>query len=385
MHSHAQGRGTPTRHALFIDAADEIRRLLHQFAAGFLKEPTPALIERLAEQELDCRSALEPRRARAEPASRCRGRARSIDAGRSRRSAATASSRGRRARAAEPELSRRRSPSLPRPLGQAAFSTLAPLPAAAADARRCGARRRARRRRRHRRRRRGRRRPVPDLRGRGGRAAAAAGRAPARLGARRPTTAAPRGLLRTLHTLKGSARLAGAMRLGEMAHRMESEIEHLRRTRASTPPTSSRCCTASTRCRRAFDALRAATPAPASRAERWRSDGRCRRRPCRRSAEAAEPSRVELPEPTPAAAPPRRGAGAPRRAPAPPRRRTHRLRALPTPAARPRRRDRAAAASQAVRVRAHLLDRLVNQAGEVMITRSRLEADSASCAARWAT
>lgn len=33
--------------------------------------------------------------------------------------------------------------------------------------------------------------------------------------------------LRTLHTLKGSSRLAGAMRLGELSHRMESEIEEL--------------------------------------------------------------------------------------------------------------------------------------------------------------
>ena len=34
-------------------------------------------------------------------------------------------------------------------------------------------------------------------------------------------------VLRALHTLKGSSRLAGAMRLGEMAHRLESAIEHL--------------------------------------------------------------------------------------------------------------------------------------------------------------
>jgi len=34
-------------------------------------------------------------------------------------------------------------------------------------------------------------------------------------------------VLRTLHTLKGSSRLAGAMRLGELSHRMESEIESL--------------------------------------------------------------------------------------------------------------------------------------------------------------
>jgi len=35
--------------------------------------------------------------------------------------------------------------------------------------------------------------------------------------------------MRTLHTLKGGARLAGAMRLGELAHRLETAIEHLLR------------------------------------------------------------------------------------------------------------------------------------------------------------
>ena len=33
--------------------------------------------------------------------------------------------------------------------------------------------------------------------------------------------------MRTLHTLKGGARLAGAMRLGERAHRLETAIERL--------------------------------------------------------------------------------------------------------------------------------------------------------------
>ena len=37
----------------------------------------------------------------------------------------------------------------------------------------------------------------------------------------------PAACMRTLHTLKGGARLAGAMRLGEMAHRLETEIERL--------------------------------------------------------------------------------------------------------------------------------------------------------------
>lgn len=41
-----------------------------------------------------------------------------------------------------------------------------------------------------------------------------------------PQERGPRGqVLRALHTLKGSARLAGALRLGEMAHRTESAIE----------------------------------------------------------------------------------------------------------------------------------------------------------------
>jgi chemosensory pili system protein ChpA (sensor histidine kinase/response regulator) len=37
----------------------------------------------------------------------------------------------------------------------------------------------------------------------------------------------PAACMRTLHTLKGGARLAGAMRLGEMAHRLETRIERL--------------------------------------------------------------------------------------------------------------------------------------------------------------
>jgi chemosensory pili system protein ChpA (sensor histidine kinase/response regulator) len=46
--------------------------------------------------------------------------------------------------------------------------------------------------------------------------------------ARRPSeSAAASACMRTLHTLKGGARLAGAMRLGEMAHRLETAIEHL--------------------------------------------------------------------------------------------------------------------------------------------------------------
>ena len=37
--------GTPQHGKAFTDAAEEIRRLLHQFAAGFLKEPNPGVIQ----------------------------------------------------------------------------------------------------------------------------------------------------------------------------------------------------------------------------------------------------------------------------------------------------------------------------------------------------
>jgi len=47
-HSHALGRGRREDAELFIDVADEVRRLLHQFAAGFLKAPPQDLLDRLS-------------------------------------------------------------------------------------------------------------------------------------------------------------------------------------------------------------------------------------------------------------------------------------------------------------------------------------------------
>jgi hypothetical protein len=48
---HVQGRAPAlAQHVkVFLDAADDIRRLLHQFAAGFLKQPEPRLIQALSE------------------------------------------------------------------------------------------------------------------------------------------------------------------------------------------------------------------------------------------------------------------------------------------------------------------------------------------------
>ncbi len=140
-------------------------------------------------------------------------------------------------------------------------------------------------------------------------------------------------VLRALHTLKGSARLAGALRLGEMAHRMESEIEHFDSGAAlqvgDLEPLLHR-----------FDGLQA-------NFDMLRATG----------GEAA--AAVELPEQI--VAQPEAGE-APKRG------------AVAMPAASVLSSIRAAA-SQSVRVRSQLLDRLINQAGEVMITRSRLEAE----------
>ncbi len=151
-------------------------------------------------------------------------------------------------------------------------------------------------------------------------------------------------VLRALHTLKGSARLAGALRLGEMAHRMESEIEYFGSENvnaADLEPLLHRFDGMQAN----LDTLRATGGLPAVVA------------PLQPQVEPEQPVAAPL---TPAAAD-APAAKAPRKA-------------LAQPAASllaPQR----AAANQAVRVRSQLLDRLVNQAGEVMITRSRLEAE----------
>jgi chemosensory pili system protein ChpA (sensor histidine kinase/response regulator) len=55
----AIGSGTAEEASLFVDAADEIRHLLHQFAAGFLKQPSEALLARLAQHELSSAQRLD--------------------------------------------------------------------------------------------------------------------------------------------------------------------------------------------------------------------------------------------------------------------------------------------------------------------------------------
>jgi chemosensory pili system protein ChpA (sensor histidine kinase/response regulator) len=158
-------------------------------------------------------------------------------------------------------------------------------------------------------------------------------------------------VLRVLHTLKGSARLAGAMRLGEMAHRMESAIEQMGSEfvqSAQIEPMLGRY----DRLQEVFDDL-CKGPAP---------------EPVASAPASPAPAAAAAPVATaPAAAAPKPATPAPAQMPV--------VRpAMPAPVARPAApAAQRASSGQTVRVRSNLLDRLVNQAGEVMITRSRLD------------
>jgi chemosensory pili system protein ChpA (sensor histidine kinase/response regulator) len=156
-------------------------------------------------------------------------------------------------------------------------------------------------------------------------------------------------VLRALHTLKGSARLAGALRLGELAHRMESQIESLGSENfqaAAIDPVLQRFDVIQGN----FEALRARGTVPHDAAAGQQESAVA-------DAEKASPSPAQ--SAAAALAPLAQPAGL--------------QRSLVAQAAQqaivPR------ASGQAVRVRSQLLDRLMNQAGEVMITRSRLESE----------
>jgi chemosensory pili system protein ChpA (sensor histidine kinase/response regulator) len=140
-------------------------------------------------------------------------------------------------------------------------------------------------------------------------------------------------ILRLLHTLKGSARLAGAMRLGEMAHRMESSIEQIGTEALQSiqlEPLLTR-----------FDTLQSAFAGLGVTPELAESEA------------TALPTKSLVPATELAVTP-------------------LDLKSVvhvPAMPVAPR-----AVANHSVRVRSQLLDRLVNQAGEVMITRSRMDA-----------
>jgi len=146
-------------------------------------------------------------------------------------------------------------------------------------------------------------------------------------------------VLRVLHTLKGSARLAGAMRLGEMSHRMESSIEQIG-TEQLQPVQLEPLLTR-------FDALQATFKALGAAPAEVEEEDITTQAP---AVESDETEAAAVPVSTPVAVP---------------------LKVLPRGMAtvQPVRQS----ANQSVRVRSQLLDRLVNQAGEVMISRARME------------
>ncbi len=246
MRSQLAGHGREGEAVLFVDAADEIRRLLHQFAAGFLPQVQPGLMDRLAEHE---RLPVPPEAedlAAAELAAEAEATLRAEDTSApvpaplvepTPDGAAVPWSQGEAQPEPEPEPERSLSPSIFDTLssGRGPGAGLAPvvvadfLPAAADDSTAStGARadafdddegidvvdsidielwpifeEEAEE-------------LLPQLQGRLRDWLEAPG-----------DPAGPGACMRTLHTLKGGARLAGAMRLGEMAHRLETAIEHL--------------------------------------------------------------------------------------------------------------------------------------------------------------
>ncbi|MDP1650075.1 MAG: Hpt domain-containing protein [Rubrivivax sp.] len=308
MRSHAAGHGRAGEPELFNEAADEIRRLLHQFAAGFLRPVAPELMERLALHE---RLAPEP-----EPVP---------------------------AAGAESAFDLLAEPAAATPVTQgdedidavdAVDDELFPIFEEEADE------------------------LLPQLQTR------------LRDWLEQPQALdAASACLRTLHTFKGGARLAGAMRLGEMAHRLETAIEGLAArgsaSAADVEPLLGRADAMAS----AFDALR--VPAAHARAEA-----------------AAEPSAEPSAEPAAAAA----TAAALEPGPvAEPAAAAAEVAAAVPPVAVDWQRlvaaeaaaeglvemaaERPAGGAVVVRVRAALLDRLVNSAGEVSITRARMDTD----------
>ncbi len=166
-------------------------------------------------------------------------------------------------------------------------------------------------------------------------------------------------VLRALHTLKGSARLAGAMRIGEMAHRIESEIEQ-NGSDAAASQEFEPLLTRLDAMQAAFDRLRQADAAAAAVSVTPGDPPVPVEPPVRPPVAAVSPASQAQPPLADGASASDTGA---------------RKLAVPPPQAMVVQPLRQAASAASIRVRSQLLDRMVNQAGEVMITRSRMEAE----------
>ncbi len=382
--SQALGAGDSTEAALFNDSADEIRRLLHQFAAGFLKTPAPALIDRLVDHERHSAERLRTQALLPEAPDSSAAVHPATLAPEKPSDAAPQPAPVPQAPAAAPPDSAH----APLGLGQVPFHSLSSLTPLAPP----GQTRRI---------------EMPLLAGRDDdddldavdavdaelfpffreEADELLPQLAARLRdwAEAPADAARHtACMRTLHTIKGGARLAGAMRLGELAHRLETSIERLAATDAATSAEVEALFTK-------VDAIDAAFAAVAGGAAAVPVDPPAVPHALEVAPEAAQ----ELaPEPAgePALAPAVSGAAQP----VEPVQRDaalgvaagadlapidwQRFAATGPSATAVAEFAQAGQAAQAagsgtVRVRAQLLDRLVNHAGEVSIARSRIDAE----------
>jgi chemosensory pili system protein ChpA (sensor histidine kinase/response regulator) len=173
--------------------------------------------------------------------------------------------------------------------------------------------------------------------------------------------------LRALHTLKGSARLAGALRLGELAHRFETEIEELGRDHLQASTIEPLLGYADT-LRATLDQLRARDEAIQTVLAGSFEGASLSIDPVVHAADEVETvipaAPVALAAMAPAAAFEEEKAAVPIAA----------RNKVTVPVRAPIAASARAGAGVSVRVRSQLLDRLVNQASEVMISRSRLEA-----------
>jgi chemosensory pili system protein ChpA (sensor histidine kinase/response regulator) len=151
-------------------------------------------------------------------------------------------------------------------------------------------------------------------------------------------TAQAQSLLRLLHTVKGSARMAGAMRLGQHCHEIETHIENMVHAGSATP--------------QAFDELLAHYDHALLLFEQLQNPQALQAGLADNVAALADGEPVSDATATPTGEAPQSAAPA---------------------AAHPGDEAHAGVKSPLVRVRADILDRLVNQAGEVSISRSRLE------------
>jgi chemosensory pili system protein ChpA (sensor histidine kinase/response regulator) len=155
-------------------------------------------------------------------------------------------------------------------------------------------------------------------------------------------------LQRVLHTLKGSSRMAGAMAMGELTHHMETRVENALAVKTLPAALFEDLETSWDRMGVLFDRLQKSggTEVGAVRPEAPAAPAAPRPAPAAVRAPAPE---IAEPKPAPAAAP---------------------TAAKPLPPS-----EREIQPKALLRVRADVVDRLVNEAGEVAIARSRIEGE----------